>query len=112
MDTLQVVALIVIALVILAVIIRYRRKLAFVLEFFGIKLDVRAEDQAGPKPAPPPPAGVRARDLTSGEGGIYVEGGHAHHPGGIGADLANLDAKGDIIIGKSESGDPKARPPA
>ncbi len=111
MDTLQVIALIVVALIILAVIIRYRRKLAFVLEFFGIKLDVQAEDQTGPKLAPPQPAGVRVRDLES-RRGISIEGGHAHDPKGVGIEAENLKAEDDILIGPGESGDPKAQPPA
>jgi hypothetical protein len=53
---------------------------------------------------------VRVRDLESGKG-ISIEGGHTHDPKGVGIEAENLKAEDDILIGKGESGDPKAQPP-
>lgn len=46
MDTLQLIALIIVALIVLAAIIAYRRKLKVALKFLGINLDVEAENKA------------------------------------------------------------------
>lgn len=86
MDTLQLIALIIVALIVLAVIIAYRRKLKVALKFLGINLDVEAENEAVPTNREPPattPAGVRARNLKS-KKGILIEEGTAHDPGGTG----------------------------
>jgi hypothetical protein len=121
MDTLSVIALIIIALIILAVIIAFRQKISLTLKAWGIDLGLKAEnyqpDHPKDKPtqlAPPPPqpAGTRLENIESTGGGIYAEGGHAHDPTGVGLEAKNVKAKGDVIFGQGESGDPKANPPA
>jgi hypothetical protein len=107
MDTLQVVALIVVALVIVAVIIAYRHKLALVLQIFGFKLDVQAENEA--TQAPVAPAGVSVTEAESTAGGLLVEEGRSET--GPGVEVKQVKVKDDIIIGKGESGSPKANPP-
>lgn len=123
MDTLSVVALIVIALIILAVIIAFRKKISLTLKAWGIDLGLQAENykpeqtQTSPTPpippslVPPQPAGVRAEGLEAAED-IYIEEGRAGETG-VGIEAKELKAKkGSILIGKGESGDPKANPPA
>ncbi|MCK6628942.1 MAG: hypothetical protein L6R45_27655 [Anaerolineae bacterium] len=115
MDTLSVIALIIIALVILAVIIAFRQKVSLTLKGLGFDLGLSGENAAPrppARPAAPPPAGVRAEKLESTAGDIVIEEGTAHNPSGIGIDARDLKAKKDILIGKGESGDPKAPPPA
>jgi hypothetical protein len=58
----------------------------------------------------PPPAGVDVKGLESRKGGISIEEGRSQTGPGIKAE--DLSADGDILIGKGESGDPKAPPPA
>lgn len=112
MDTLTVIALIVVALIILAIVIRFRQRLILGLRFFGIGLNVEAEDRTQPGP-PATPAGVRVEDAESSEGGLLIEEGRTQDPGGTGVEVKRTKTKDDIIIGKGESGDPKkAEPPA
>jgi hypothetical protein len=111
MDLLQVIALIIVALLILAMIVAYQKRLVVALKFLGINLGVEAENEAGQKPGVAP-AGVRARQIKSTEGGILIEAGIAHDASGTGIEVAEFEAKGDIIIGGGESGDPKGQPPA
>jgi hypothetical protein len=124
MDTLSVITLIVIALVILAVIIAFRKRISLTLKGLGFDLGVEAENYkpestpAKPaQPAPPPaapaqPAGVRAEGLEAAED-IYIEEGRTADSTGVGIEAKELKAKkGSILIGKGESGDPKANPPA
>ena len=114
MDTLSVIALIVVALVILAVIIAFRKKISLTLKAWGIDLGLEAEN---PVPRPltqptiPPPAGVRVEKLESVTGDIVIEEGIAHNPSGTGIEAKDLKAQKDLLIGKGESGDPKAGPP-
>jgi hypothetical protein len=119
MDNLQVIALIVVALVILAVIIAYRKKLAVILEFFGVKLNIEAENEprqevdssaAGPLAADSSPAGVRLKKAKT-TGGVLIEEGRSQTGSGI--DVEDVEAGDEgIIIGKGESGSPKVDPPA
>ena len=122
MDTLSVIALIIIALIILALIFAFRKKISLTLKGWGIDLGVEAENhkpeqnQVKPTPPAPPapvqPAGMCLENIESTEGGVYAEGGHAHDPTGVGLEAKNVKAKDDLIFGRSESGDPKANPPA
>ena len=116
MDTLFVVALIVVVLLILAVIIAYRHKLAFVLDFFGIKLNVQAENEPAnietKSSATPSPAGVDIEGVKSSGGGLYVGSGRTADPAGTGVRIKDADVADDIIVDSGESGDPKAGPPA
>jgi hypothetical protein len=124
MDTLSVIALIVIALIILAVIIAFRKKISLTLKAWGIDLGLQAENYkpepapakpaqpAPPPPASPQPAGVRAEGLEAAQD-IYIEEGRAADSTGVGIEAKELKAKkGSILIGKGESGGPKATPPA
>lgn len=114
MDTLQIIALIVIALIILAVIIVFRESIALTLEAWGIRLGLKAKNRTArplSKPTPPAPAGVRVEGFESG-GDILIEEGRVHDPTGTGIEAKDLKAKGGILIGKGESGGPKASPPA
>lgn len=108
MDTLQLIALIVVALVILAVIIAFRHKLVLALKFLGIDLKVEAANEARPETSPPS-AGVRVTDVRSTSGGLLVEEGRSES--GPGIEVERVQTKDDIVIGKGESG-PKADPPA
>lgn len=114
MDTLSVIALIVIALVILAVIIAFRQKISLTLKGLGFDLGLSGENPAPQPPlqaiTPPPAAGVDVEGLKSRKGGIVIEEGRSQTGPGIKARDVNAD--GDILIGKGESGDPKAPPPA
>jgi hypothetical protein len=119
MDNLQVIALIVIALLILAVIIAYRKRLAVLLEFFGIKLNIEAENEprqevassaAAPLAPDSSPAGVRLKKAKT-TGGVLIEEGRSQTGSGI--DVEDVEAgKEGITIGKGESGAPKNNPPA
>jgi len=116
METLQVIALIIVALVILAVVIAFRKRITLTLKSWGLDLSLEAENETSKAdtPAQPAatPAGVRARQLKS-KRGILIEEGAAHDPGGVGIDASELEAGDDIIIGRGESGaPPKAPPPA
>lgn len=113
MDTLSVIALIVIALVILAVIIAFRQKISLTLKGLGFDLGLSGENPAPrqpARPAAPPPAGVEVKGLEARKGGIVIEEGRSQTGPGIKAE--DLSADGDILIGKGQSGDPKAPPPA
>ena len=114
MDTLSVIALIVVALIILAVIIAFRHKISLTLKGWGFDFGVKAENPAPQppiQPPTPPPAGVRAEKLESTTGDIVIEEGITHNPSGTGIEARELKAKKDILIGKGQSGGPKAPPP-
>jgi len=116
-DTLQLIALIIVALIILAVIIAYRRKLKVALKFLGLDLDVEAENEPAPtqqteEPPAAPPAGVDIEGAKSSGGGIYVGSGRTADPAGTGVRITDADVAGDIMVDEGESGDPKADPPA
>ncbi|MBN1992560.1 MAG: hypothetical protein JW953_07620 [Anaerolineae bacterium] len=111
MDTLQVIALIIIALVILAVIIAFRQRLGLSLKFLGLDVQVEAENEGRPPQAqtqPPPPAGVRVKDAKATAGGLLIEEGQSAQ--GTGIDVEGVEVKDDIVIGKGQSGSPKDRP--
>lgn len=117
MDTLQILALIVVALIILAVIIAFRRRIALILEGWGFRINLSAEN-ADPRPkvkeASQPPssaAGVSLTDVESTGGGLLVEEGRSE-TGGPGIEAHRVKTKKDIIIGKGESSPPKVDPPA
>jgi hypothetical protein len=117
MDTLQLLALIIVALIILAVIIAFRRKIALILEGWGFRINVSAEN-ADPRPEekeasqpPSPSAGVSLTDVESTGGGLLVEAGRSE-TGGPGIEADRVKTKKDIIIGTGESLPPKDQPPA
>ena len=115
MDTLQLLALIIVALIILAVIIAFRRRIMLLLEGWGLKLTVEAENAE----APPQPvekrddssaAGVSLTDVESTGGGLLVEAGRSE-TGGPGIEARQVKTKDDIVIGTGESLPPKDQPP-
>jgi hypothetical protein len=116
MDTLQLLALIIVALIILAVIIAFRRRIMLLLEGWGLKLTVEAENaETPPRPAEKSPAtpaaGVSLTDVESTGGGLLVEEGRSE-TGGPGIEADRVKTKKDIIIGTGESLPPKDQPPA
>jgi hypothetical protein len=117
MDTLQVIALIVVALIVLAVIMAFRKRIVLTLKAWGLDLNLEAENESPAAQTPPlaaaasGQAGVRVHETESTGGGLLIEEGRSET--GPGIDVQGVKVKDDLIIGKGQSGtSPKADPPA